>query len=113
MILLVVLQRFHFILQKIVLLALEKVRRKERKMAESTIPRMLTIKNLVKACEGTDITEHFVRRLIAQGKIPCVKAGVKFLINYDRFVEYLNAPQEEAPEVPLGTIRKIEGGMGR
>ena len=50
-------------------------------------PRMLTIKEVSKE---SGVSEHFVRSLCWQNKITYVKAGRKFLINYDRYVDYLN-----------------------
>ena len=31
----------------------------------------------------TEITEHTIRKMIAEGTIPAVKTGVKFLVNLD------------------------------
>ena len=52
------------------------------------MPRMFTIKETAKE---SSLAEHFVRGLCLQNKIAYVKAGKKFLINYDRFIDYLNA----------------------
>ena len=56
------------------------------------IPRMLTIKQLVAECAGTGITEHAIRELIWSNQIAYIKAGNKYLINLEKFVEFLNKP---------------------
>lgn len=38
---------------------------------------------------GTDITLHYLRRLIKTGAIPCVPVGRKKLVNVDKLIEYL------------------------
>ena len=52
-----------------------------------TAPRMLTIKE---TSAETGISYDAIRKLCLQGKIVYIKAGAKFLINFDRFVDYLN-----------------------
>jgi len=56
-----------------------------------SIPIMKTIKELADACKDKGISEHFIRRLVNDNKIPYIKAGSKTLINVDKFAEYLNA----------------------
>lgn len=70
-------------------------------MNENTIqmpktPRMETIK---RTAELANVPEYFVRTLARSGKIVCVKAGRKFLVNYDKFVEMLNTniPVDDKP----------------
>ncbi|MBQ7123437.1 MAG: DNA-binding protein [Oscillospiraceae bacterium] len=43
---------------------------------------------------GTQITEKTLRIMIAEGTIPVVKTGVKFLINVDRLLEMFGASPE-------------------
>lgn len=38
----------------------------------------------------TQLTEYTFRKMIAQGTIPAVKSGAKYLINLDRLLEMLN-----------------------
>lgn len=75
------------------------------------LPHMVTIKELAAECreKGMAITEHFVRRLCLENKICHVKAGNKYLINYDRFIDYLNgeAPQEPEVSQKRGTVQPI------
>lgn len=36
------------------------------------------------------LSEHCLRLMLAQGKLPGVYSGKKFLVNYDRLLEQLN-----------------------
>ena len=51
------------------------------------------------------ISKNFVRELALNGKVPCVMAGRKRLINFDALLRYLESPQEES-EACLG-IRRV------
>lgn len=51
------------------------------------IPRMETIKATAKLF---GLPEHFIRQKVISGEIVSVKAGCKYLVNVDRFAEYLN-----------------------
>lgn len=51
------------------------------------LPVMKTIKEMV---ELTGFTYMHLRNLCLENKIVHVRAGKKYLINYDRFVDYLN-----------------------
>ena len=57
-------------------------------------PRMMTIEQLIdtvkQADENTAITRYFVRQLCKENKIVHIKAGQKYLINYDKFIDYLD-----------------------
>ncbi len=50
-------------------------------------PRMLTIKQVV---AETNLSYEFIRQLCLQNKIVFIKAGNKYLINWDKFIDYLN-----------------------
>lgn len=52
-----------------------------------TPPTMLTLKQ---AATQTGLSESYLRRLCLEKKIVHVKAGVKYLINLERLIEYLN-----------------------
>ena len=51
------------------------------------LPRMKTIKEMAGL---TGLSYTMLRNLCLQNKIVHVRAGKKYLINYDRFVDYLN-----------------------
>lgn len=51
-------------------------------------PRMETIK---KTAEIFKLPVHFVRCKVASGDVVAVRAGKRFLVNIDRFADYLNS----------------------
>lgn len=53
----------------------------------SIAPRMMTVKQL---SEQTGISEFHIRRLIKGNRVTYIRTGTKYLVNYDKFVEYLN-----------------------
>lgn len=61
--------------------------RPRRVPTENGIPQMLTIRELA---EHTGLSESHIRKLCKTNKIKYIRAGVKYLINYDRFIDYLN-----------------------
>lgn len=62
-------------------------------MEELKIPQMLTIK----ACaQKTGLSYDYIRKLCLQGKIVFVRAGNKYLVNLEKFIDYLNGQQEQA-----------------
>ncbi|MEG1953972.1 MAG: excisionase family DNA-binding protein [Hydrogenoanaerobacterium sp.] len=70
---------------------------------DNFIPKMVTIKEAAKA---TGLAEYHVRQLCINSEITAVKTGKKYLINLDRFVDYLNTPPASVP-VQNQAIRKI------
>ena len=88
--------------------------------AEAQKPaRMRTIRacyNLIKQEDpDTGVTINDVRQLAVSGKIPTVKAGNKYLINYDLLCEYLANPTDprfqstNKPTPIIQGIRRITG----
>lgn len=57
---------------------------------EIKVPTMLSIKE---TAQKTGVAEFYIRQLVAKNEICFVKAGKKYLINLEKFVEYLNTPQ--------------------
>ena len=51
------------------------------------IPTMLTIKETARA---TKLSVNFIRQLCRDNKIVYTKAGRKCLVNFEKFIEYLN-----------------------
>ena len=51
------------------------------------LPRMKTIKEMM---ELTGLSYTFLRKLCMQNEIVHIRTGKKYLINYDKFVDYLN-----------------------
>lgn len=54
----------------------------------NNVPRFLTIRQTAKA---GPLTEHALRLMEKQGKLPCIYSGRKCLINYDVFLSQLNS----------------------
>lgn len=55
----------------------------------SNIPTLLTIRQVAQT--GL-ISEYTLRAMVKQGNVPCIKVGVKVLINYELFCNQLNDP---------------------
>lgn len=53
----------------------------------SITPKMMTVRQV---SEQTGISEFHIRRLIKSNRITYIRTGTKYLVNFDRFVEYLN-----------------------
>ena len=51
------------------------------------IPTMLTIN---KTIELTGLSKYYLRNLIADNKIVYLKTGNRFLINFEKLIEFLN-----------------------
>ena len=56
-----------------------------------TVPRMRTIKE---TGAETGFPVYFIRQLVKQNKISYVKAGKKFLVNLDSFLDYLERGEQ-------------------
>ena len=67
--------------------------------SEHRIPRMRTVheaaQELKQLDPSTAVTEYHIRRLAVSGKLPRLKAGKKYLINFDTLLDYLAQPGEE------------------
>lgn len=57
----------------------------------NTPPRMRTISE---TAQLTGIPKFRIRTLCKEGKISALQCGCKWLINLDRFIDYLNAAPE-------------------
>ena len=54
----------------------------------SGFPTMLTISQ---TAERSGLAKHYIRQLCIQNKICFVRSGQKYLINFEKFADYLNA----------------------
>ncbi len=61
----------------------------------TNIPRMLTIKETAKEF---NLPEHFVRQTVLSGRCVAVRAGKKYLVNANKFSEFLNTSTVEQNE---------------
>lgn len=64
-------------------------------MYEVLIPRMATINA---TAEMFGLSPYFVRQKVRSGEIVAVKAGSKYLVNLDKFAEYLNSNTLQSDE---------------
>lgn len=68
------------------------------------IPRMESIK---RTAEIFGLPVHFVRSKVSSGEVVAVRAGRRFLVNIDKFAEYLNsstiAPELKSDEATKGS----------
>ena len=55
------------------------------------VPRMMTIREVART--GV-MSEYTLRAMVKQGHVPCVKVGVKVLINFELFCAMLNDPNQ-------------------
>lgn len=72
-----------------------------------TVPQMETIK---KTAEIFGLPVYFVRQKVTNGEIVAVKAGRKFLVNVEKFAEYLNSAtliQENKPCTAVSRIKPV------
>lgn len=56
-------------------------------MSELICPTMLTIKN---CAERTGLSYDYIRKLCLQNKIVYIRAGNKYLVNFEKFIDFLN-----------------------
>lgn len=59
-----------------------------------TVPRMETIKNTAKLF---GLPEHLVRQKVLSGEVVAISAGRRYLVNVDKFADYLNSNKLSAP----------------
>lgn len=74
------------------------------------VPRMETIK---RTAEIFGLPVHFVRQKVNSGEVVAVRAGRRFLVNVDRFADYLNnnvlIPKADITEAAISErVRPIE-----
>ena len=69
-----------------------------------------TMENIKKTAEIFGLSEHFVRAKVSSGEVVAVRAGKRFLVNVEKFAEYLNTttitPQNNA--IASSAMPKIE-----
>lgn len=57
---------------------------------ENNVPRMRPIKEV---SAETGISYDAIRKMCLRKEIPHIRCGKKFLVNLDRFIDYLNGEQ--------------------
>lgn len=84
-------------------------------MAEIKICRMRTCKQSAeyfkKEDKDTRVSEHYIRSLVKQRKIPVFLAGTRQLLNLDVLIDYLNnevvIEEDAIPFNDFGRLRRI------
>lgn len=76
----------HIFFMKIFIYQRKEILTMTAKIETGELPKMLTIRQV--ASTGL-LPEHALRQLVREGKIPCVFAGRKALICFDRLCEML------------------------
>ena len=51
------------------------------------IPKMKTLREMASL---TGLSYDYIRKLCLEGRIVHIKTGKKYLVNYDRFIDFLN-----------------------
>lgn len=59
------------------------------------VPHMETIKNTAKLF---GLPEHLVRQKVLSGEVVAISAGRRYLVNVDKFAEYLNSNKLPSPD---------------
>lgn len=54
------------------------------------MPSAIHMKTIKEISSLTGVSEHQIRLLCKGNKIKYIRAGTKYLINYERFIDYLN-----------------------
>jgi len=64
---------------------------------------------------GSCLTRNALRNMVLTGEVPHIRAGAKYLVNYDSLLSVLNgvAPVDVEPEPQRGLIRAIPISLGR
>ena len=70
------------------------------------IPEMKTISE---ASKIVGLTKYHVRKLVLQNKIKYIRSGVKYLVNVDSLINYLNNGDNATTSV--SSTKTIKGGL--
>ena len=72
------------------------------------MPRIRSIRDTAKFFKemdpNTELTEATIRKMIAEGTIPAVKTGVKYLLNVDILLDMFGNPENGANKLETKTI---------
>lgn len=76
-------------------------------MQKNTIPEMKTISE---ASKIVGLAKYHIRKLVLQNKIKYVRSGIKYLLNLNSLINYLNNG-DNATVSDNNNNRKIKGGL--
>lgn len=80
-------------------------------MHDFSIPHMATINE---TAQMFGISSYFVRKLVRSGKVIAVKTGRKYLVNVDKFADYLNSctvRTDDPQEITGSAIKPISANL--
>lgn len=73
------------------------------------MPRMRTAENVLKILKQedpeTEVTLHYIRKLIKSGAVPVTPVGRKLLVDADNLIAYIEAGERKIPGI--GKIRRV------
>ncbi len=67
------------------------------------------LKTISEASKIVGLTKYHVRKLVLQDKIKYVRSGVKYLVNVDNLINYLNNGDNATTSV--SSTKTIKGGL--
>lgn len=67
------------------------------------------LKTISEASKIVGLTKYHVRKLVLQDKIKYVRSGVKYLVNVDSLINYLNNGDNTTTSV--SSTKTIKGGL--
>ena len=67
-------------------------------------PTMLTINQ---TAERSGLAKHYIRQLCVQNRICHVRAGQKYLINFEKLAEFLDSGEPDTHAPKAGTMRAL------
>ena len=74
------------------------------KKVPNDIPNMTTINE---TAEKTGLAKHYIRQCCINNKIIHIRCGRRILINFDKFIEFLNTGDQMENIEPQKKIRKL------
>lgn len=60
----------------------------------TTLPQMRTLPQLAKEFAGTGLTYAQIYHWLKEGRFPYLTRGRRFIVNRDKFIEFLNTADE-------------------
>jgi len=72
-------------------------------MVQNEVPVMLTINE---TATKTNLAKHYIRQCCLKNQIVHVRCGKRILINFNKFIEFLNTGDPTENEAP-GKIRRL------
>jgi len=71
---------------------------------QNEVPTMTTI---IETAEKTGLAKHYIRQCCLKNKVVHVRCGKRILINFNKFVDFLNTGDTLSANEPQSKIRKL------